>query len=1023
MDWGRAIGSNRGQLTLMTNLIWTQVIKSSADPKRAQHFLELLAATPARSTLEKASSEQAQVFTALFGGSQALSALLVTHHEWVNLFDPEELRFPRQLQGLRAEVGEWLVPLLEAHDFATALACVRLFKQREMLRIAVRDLLRPGNAEEITQEISNVADVCLETVWRICRMQLGERHGEPFYQEPSGQWRRAKACVIGLGKLGGQELNYSSDVDAIFVYEDEGHVFKETELQRVKTRSGQKQTKKGSQTGPGRPSLTNHQFYNRLAEAFVAELTRLAPEGMLYRIDLRLRPEGDDGPLSRSLPSYENYYAQWGQTWERMMLMKARKVAGDEALAGEFLEMVQPFRYPRSINENVLREVATMKRRIENEVVRAGELERNVKLGRGGIREIEFIVQVLQLLHAGRQPFLQGPQTLPALEKLKQYELLTSEESRLLANAYKFLRDLEHRLQMEDNRQTHTIPAERAAQERLARLMGFNKLSSFETAHQEHTRVVRRLFERVLRTEVPDAEVASALPHDFQEADAQWASLLAQHGFKDVPKALRVLREFVEGPGYVHVSPRTRDLALQLLQRLFAICPTDTKMPGRKAQKKADAKGEKGNGRQVLSDPDRVVTRLDNFIAAYGARATLFELWNRNSAVFDLLVLLFDRSEFLAEMAIRSPDLVDELVTSGRLRQRKSSEETLRDLRHGKDDEDQHRWLRRYHQTELMRIGLRDILGLGESAQYLSELSALADACLNYGVEIVMARNRLKKAPFAIIGLGKLGGGEIDYGSDLDIVFVAGSDARDLTRRARLAVEVMDLLSARTEDGIVFHTDARLRPDGEKGLLVNTITAYEQYYRQRSRLWEIQSLTRTRPVAGEPAVGKQFQALAGRLTNFNAPSLPLVAYTPDWKQKIHHMRLRIERERTPSGKDDLAIKTGKGGLMDAEFIGQVLCLEHGWRESNTLEALECGLHARVLPKGHQLIESYKALRRVEGILRRWSYEGETVLPDEPAPYYRVSVRCGFRTAEVFSEAVAGWRQVIRGVYLKMFGTE
>jgi len=336
------------------------------------------------------------------------------------------------------------------------------------LRIGVRDLVRPGHSEEITQDISNLADVCLETVWRICRIQLEERYGEPYHQDPSGVWHPTPACVIGLGKLGGQELNYSSDVDIAFVYAEEGNVFRPTEAVRVGARPAAARTRiqRGAPVSESRlisvpeaslrrPTLTNHQFYNRLAEVFVAELTRLAPEGMLYRIDLRLRPEGDAGPLSRSLAGYENYYAQWGQTWERMMLIKARNVAGNEMVAAEFLEMVQPFRYPRSINENVLREVAAMKSRIENEVVRVGELERNVKLGRGGIREIEFIAQVLQLLHAGRQPFLQGSQTLPCLEKLRQYELLTAEEARLLAHAYRFLRDLEHRLQMEDAPDPH----------------------------------------------------------------------------------------------------------------------------------------------------------------------------------------------------------------------------------------------------------------------------------------------------------------------------------------------------------------------------------------------------------------------------------------------------------------------------------------------------------------------------------------------------------------------------------------
>ena len=931
----------------------------------------------------------------------ALSNLLVAHPEWLGALEADSLRFPRRKQGLRNEVNRWLKPLLAAADFGAALTRVREFKQREMLCIAGRDLARLGKLPETVQEISDVADVCLDTVWQVCFRQLALRYGQPWHQDAGGQWQPTAGCVFGMGKLGGQELNYSSDVDVIFAYSEEGSVFKEPPA-KSKAPSA---------------ALTSHQFFNRLAEAFIAEVSRMTPEGTLYRIDLRLRPEGDSGPLSRSLAGYENYYAQWGQTWERMMLIKARGVAGDVSLAAEFLEVIQPFRYPRSINESVLSEVVAMKGRIETEVVKADELERNVKLGRGGIREIEFVVQALQLLRAGRQPFLQGAQTLPLLAKLVQYELISPDESGMLAEAYCFLRDVEHRLQMEDNLQTHTIPIERRAQERLARLMGFATLGEFETARQTHTRNVRRIFDRLLKADTREGEAASPFPRQFEGAESEWKELLAAHSFRDVDKAFRVLREFVEGPGYVHVSPRTSQLAHQLLPKLFALCPRQPPVvPG------ANSGRLPQTANVPLSDPDRVVTRLDSFISAYGARATLFELWNRNPTIFELLVLLFDRSEFLAELAIRTPDLVDELVISGRLRQRKSAEETLRDLRHGLNDADQRLWLRRYHQAELMRIGLRDILGLADFEQYLTELSCLGDACLQYALEVTLRKHRIKAPPFAVIGLGKVGGAEIDYGSDLDVVFVADSKTKNLAALGRLALEVLDLVSARTEQGVVFRTDARLRPDGEKGLLVNTLSAYEEYYRQRGQLWEIQSLTRTRPVAGDPKLGAQFQALAGTLTNFQRPPLPLSAYAPDWKQKIHQMRMRIEKERTPQGKDDLAIKTGKGGLMDAEFIAQALCLTNGWQEANTLRALERGRVAGGLPEADKLIGNYRQLRRLEGILRRWSYEGETVLPDDPAPYYRVSIRCGFDSPEAFRAALAGWRRAIREVYVKVFQT-
>ena len=980
----------------MRDPVWTQAIKASADPQRARHYLDALEAAGGGPALSGPSPEQARILTALFSGSEALSALLAAQPQWLNVLDEASLKYPRRKQGLRNEVAGWLKPLLGRRDYALALKGTREFKQRELLRIGARDLAGLGEVSGITGELSDLADVCLESVWQVCHRQLAERHGCPYHQDASGRWQSTAGCVLGLGKLGGQELNYSSDVDVIFVYSEEGSVFKEP-------------PNKG--TAP-RPVLTNHQFFNRLAESFIGEVSRLTAEGMLYRIDLRLRPEGDAGPLGRSLESYENYYAQWGQTWERMMLIKARPVAGDATLGADFVEMIQPFRYPRSINEGVLREVAAVKDRIENQVVKAGELERNVKLGRGGIREIEFIVQSQQLLRAGQQPFLQGSQTLACLAKLAQYECLSGEEARMLSGAYCFLRRVEHRLQMENNLQTHTLPAARHALERLARLMGLATLQEFQAAHRAHTANVRRIFEKLLRADTPPGEAPGAFPRQFAGAEAQWRQFLDAHSFRDAEGAFSVLREFVEGPGYIHVSPRTSELACQLLPRLFGM--TGSPLLASRATQA---------GAERLSDPDRVVTRLDSFIGAYGARATLFELWNSNPAIFDLLLRLFDRSEFLAELAIRTPDLVDELVTSGRLRQRKTAQETVRDLRHGLEDANQHLWLRRYHQAELMRIGLRDILGLADFEQYLTELSALADACLQYALEVVMGRHRLKTPPFVILGLGKLGGEEIDYGSDLDIIFVAGPRARNLAKLAQLALEVMDLVSSRTEQGVVFHTDARLRPDGEKGLLVNTLGACEAYYRERAELWEIQALTRTRPVAGDLNLGAQFQQLAATVCNFNQPSLPVAAFKPGWKHTVHRMRLRIEKERTPPGQDPLAIKTGRGGLMDAEFIAQTLCLENGWQQANTLLALERGRSAGALPDAGILIESYRRLRRVEGILRRWSYEGETVLPDDPAAYYRVSVRCGFPTSEAFRDAAAAWRQAIRKVYDKVLGME
>jgi [glutamine synthetase] adenylyltransferase / [glutamine synthetase]-adenylyl-L-tyrosine phosphorylase len=986
--------------------IWSAALKSCADPPRARRRLEQLAAVaPA---LKQFSADSARVLVTLLSGSQFLGGFLAGNSDCLSVLDFERLKFPRRKQGFQREVDELLAPKLDARDDTGALGGLRRFKQREMLRIAARDLARLGDVVEITRELSDLADVCLNAVLQICQRQLMARFGQPFHQDANGRWQPTTFCVLGLGKLGGQELNYSSDVDLIFIYEDEGEVFKVPPV--------------GTQTSHA--VMSSHQLFSRLAETFTFEVSRATLDGFLFRVDLRLRPESDAGPIARSLESCENYYAQWGQTWERMMLIKARGVAGDRSLAAEFLEMIQPFRFPRSISPDILREIAATKDRLENEVVGAEELEHNVKLGRGGIREIEFIVQSRQVLRAGQSPFLEIPQTLPCLEKLAQYNLLARDEAGQLDAAYRFLRDVEHRLQMEDNLQTHTIPRERRARLRLARLMNFKSLEKFQSALQTHTGNVRRVYDKLFKAEPNEAQ-AGLLP-SFGGAEAEWKDLLAERSFREPDKAFSLLKEFAEGPGYVHVSPRTTELARRLIPKFLELCPA--KSPKSKAQsskpKTSPVNVTLDFGHRtlnmILSDPDRVLARLDSFISNYGSRSTLFELWNNNPKLFELLLLLFDRSEFLAETAIRAPDLVDNLVSGGRLRQRKSAPESLRELHFGLSDADQFLWLRRYHETERMRLGLRDILGLADFEQNLAELSALADACLQYALETVMRKNKIKSPPFAIIGLGKLGGRELDYGSDLDVVFVAASEKK-LPKLQRLAAEVLELLSRRTEQGIVCHVDARLRPDGEKGLLVQALAACENYYRTRAQLWEIQTLTRARFVAGDSKIGRQFEKLAATLTDFSkVRRVSLVCFTPEWKRQIHQMRLRVEKERTSPGQGELAIKTGRGGLMDAEFIAQVLCLENGWHEPNTLRALERARENNILPDAKRLIENYRCLRRVEGILRRWSYEGETVLPEDAPAFYRVSVRCGFESPEKFRTVLGEWRKAIRKVFTSVF---
>src|SRR6266516_3341733 len=351
-------------------------------------------------------------------------------------------------------------------------AVLRFWKGREMTRVALRELANVAPLEETTGELSQIAEICIRRVFESINAEFKQRYGSPD----------AEFAILALGKLGGAELNHSSDVDLLFLYSEEGQLT---------------------------PQFSYHEFFNRLGNKILETFSTRHPEGSLFRVDLRLRPEGSAGPLARSLESMENYYAGFGETWERLALIKARGIAGSRELAYEFLRQHQPFIYPKSATPDLLDEIANIKHRIERDIVGTQKLERDVKLGRGGIREIEFIVQTLQLIHGARHPFLQEPSMLKALRALRELDLLPREDVLGLDNAYRFLRRVEHRLQIEGEQQTHIVPRDPEALRSLALSLRFSSSEDFTAALQERMRAVRPIFQRIIsktpatRTEAP----------------------------------------------------------------------------------------------------------------------------------------------------------------------------------------------------------------------------------------------------------------------------------------------------------------------------------------------------------------------------------------------------------------------------------------------------------------------------------------------------------------------------------------
>jgi [glutamine synthetase] adenylyltransferase / [glutamine synthetase]-adenylyl-L-tyrosine phosphorylase len=653
----------------------------------------------------------------------------------------------------RAEMTAALDRQVEDQIAADNFRALRRWKNQEMTRIALRELA-DADLEETTAELSQVAEICIREVFSHWNAKLRESLGSPA----------ADFAILALGKLGGRELNHSSDVDLIFLYTEEGEVS---------------------------PRLSNHQWFNRLAEKILETFSTPDPEGALFRIDLRLRPEGSAGPLARSLESMENYYAGFGETWERIALIKARGVAGSRELVYEFLRQHQPFIYPRSPTPDLLDEIAKIKRRIEHDI--AADLERDVKLGRGGIREIEFVVQTLQFIHGGRHAFLQETNTLNALRSLAQLELVPHTEVVDLARAYRFLRQVEHRLQIEAEQQTHTIPQDAGALDRLARSLGFDSSKQFSATLNKTMENVRRVFDRVVTTTSADAAVPNL------------------RMFKDEKGAARSLTDLLKPTSASHVAPRTKQVFGKLRPNLLSqIAHT--------------------------ADPDATLNQFVRFVEAYGLRGLLFELLATNPTLLELVIKTLDRSRFAGDLLIRRPQLLEEITRDKSFNKPRSIDEHIARLQSFKPTASNLDPIRSYRQRQTLRIIMRDVLEVAEPSVIFSELSELAEACL------VLTNSLLGGQTLTIIALGKFGGRELSYGADLDVVFI-GED----TRPAQSLIIAMAQPSA---EGVIASLDARLRPDGEKGPLVVSLAAYESYYRERAQLWEIHALSRARPVSG-----------------------------------------------------------------------------------------------------------------------------------------------------------------------------
>jgi glutamate-ammonia-ligase adenylyltransferase len=650
----------------------------------------------------------------------------------------------------------------------------------------------------------------------------------------------------------------------------------------------------------------------------------------------------------------ENYYAGFGETWERIALIKARAIAGSRELAYDFLRLHQPFIYPKSATPDLLEEIGNIKHRIERDVVGAEKLERNVKLGRGGIREIEFIVQTLQLIHGARNPFLQEPSMLKALRALRELDLLPHDEVLALDNAYRFLRRVEHRLQIEGEQQTHTVPDEPKPLSRLAHSLRFSSASDFTAALQNQMGSVRPIFQRII-----------------SESAAQ-PGKIAVGFFKDAKRAERALTELERGATSFHVATRTR----QIFQRLRPVLL---------------------DWISKAADPDATLNQFLRFVESYGLRSLLFELLVTNPKLLELVIKTFDASRFAGDLMIRRPQLLEDITRDPTFDEPRSVEENVRRLDSLGTAVKNLDPLRAYRQRQLLRIILRDVLGLVQPAGTFVELSDVAEACLAFVAKLFASEE------LTIIALGKFGGREISYGADLDVVFV-GEDVR-------AAQNLMIAMAQSTAEGNVWALDARLRPEGEKGPVICSLATFESYYTSRAQLWELQALTRARAISGP--LQNEFMAVAKAAWH-------RACQDPDLFKKIDYMVERIRRDRG-SGSDFRDLKTGAGGIIEAEFLVQALQMRANIWEQNWERAAD-GLHQRGLLDKSDVVKlknSYAFLRRCELVLRRYDNRSISTLPSDADEERKFAIRLGYIDFEAFRGDYLTAREAIHTFYARL----
>ena len=885
----------------------------------------------------------------LFSGSQILTDAMLKEPSYVDwLSRPETLGNSKSKDMLMRDFYEMAGEEFQSKNIFSAL---RKFKKREYIRIGLRDLLGKVEFQETVGDISNLADVCLQAAYEHADRELRKKFGGPVYQDANEEWQESEFAILGMGKLGGSELNYSSDIDLIYIYT-----------------SSQGETRPAEEGDTSLRSISNHEYFTKLALEISKSLNEITSDGNVFRVDLELRPDGKSGEIVNSLTSSEVYYESWGRTWERQALIKARVSAGSESLGKEFFERIEPFIYRRSLDFEAIEEIKSMKRKI-NSSLKGKHSKGNIKLGFGGIREVEFFVQAYQLLLGGRDKSLRVRDSLGAMKTLCEKNIITEEEHRNLRAAYIFLRNLENRVQITFGLQTYLLPdneTDLAVLARKMRISGDNQKALADNLMEEyekHTQVVGTMFAEQF-VEKEKREAAETISKEWSRSrigEEQFTeSRLAEIPFlPDAKRAYRFLESLRDGAQFSHPSVHSIQEFYGIIPKIFQRC-------------------------EKVPMPDSAIENLCKFVEATGARESYLNLFQENEKFLELLLILFGGSGMLSQILIRRPDLVDVLTDMDSIYRYKQAdkiqEDLSRALKISPDFESKSLVLRRIKQAEELRIGVRYLIKEADLYGTLEDLSNLADVFLETVFKIACEELEKKSSNsglrnFCIIGMGKQGGHELNFGSDLDVLLVYDEGESEpppegfAAYYSALSQLIYKLTSEMTPAGYAYKIDTELRPEGDSGVLVHSIQGYEKYFESRARIWEQQALVRARFVAGSPEVGEKFIEAAHEFVYKDKLEYGALI-------EISRLRERMEEELAKEATKGKNVKLGFGGLADIEFAVQVLQLMHGkkfsrLRETNTLAALQNFVALGLVDQGmaEELQDSYLFLRNLECILR------------------------------------------------------